>query len=1123
MKKRFFAFVIAALGIVLSTSFGSLPRGKAPDLSPEQANNRTSESYKIAFTPLDGFFEFENSDHAHYSTGDAIDTSVDPIRGFGPSLAERLQTYANVSFSYVYCETFDSIKTLVLGDSSKGTEGDPALIRMPGTTTDKASSVYSYTNVPLFTTYYAIMALQNSKDIYYQDFETIVKKKVGIIASAYQDEEVKSYLADMYANYANGDASNLIATYSSFEEMKSDLVSGKIDCLISNDMDLSDDTKILARFRPIEAYASMKKSVPNGEGGTIENPYFKSFDKTLSAFGMDEPSALGNLYEDFFSNRTISSFTREEVNYVAESNSTGPIIVGEMIRSPLAYLDGDKISGLFPAILDEAVSSSGLNVTHEALANGVRGVDWLQSDSPKKRRIVNGMMYSEISSPSATLTSTNDCLTTSIVVVARNDIGTFDPKNITSIAIHSGYINGAEILAKTYPNATIDGSYATPRDSFLAVQDGKAQITVQNIYVAQEILLNPRFGKLVILPAYSIKQTVRFAMAPDEDSLLVSILNKGIAAISSTRMDEIITQYSIGKNVSISASDYMYAYKNEIIIFTVLSLSPITILVALIIIVSHSRRKLNEKNIQLSEAYQEAQAAAEAKGSFLARMSHEIRTPMNAMMGLTEMALDHTDDPAQVRDDLQKAVISGETLLGVVNNVLDMSSIERGKIKIDHSPFDFKALISNLTGVFLSECENKNIDFEVDFLTALPETLVGDSLRLNQILMNLLSNAVKFTDKGKVSLNIGENLSRGNEVFIEFAVKDTGIGMSEEMKARLFKPFEQETAKTAQIHGGSGLGLSIVQNIVGLLRGKIKAESTLGEGSIFTVTLPFEMDPKAPLEQKSTDLANLRVLLVEVEREIAYAEGILQRIGVKYIVASSGGEALKIFRSSNKKEGPFDVVISGSQLSDMRGSDFTKTIRKEYGTKPLIIVIAGYDDGKSREEAMKAGATEFVAKPIFQSTLFDALMSLAEPYVKAEEKPNPKWDFSSKRILLAEDNEINRLVAVSFLKKAGFALVDTAGEGVEALKKFEESELGYYSIVALDIQMPKMNGYDVAKKIRSLARGDAKSVPLVAMTANAFDEDVSESLQAGMNGHISKPIEFDKMCEALWRALAEGK
>lgn len=1123
MKKRLFAFVIAALSIVLSPFFGSSSKEKALEVAPARAVSRTSESYKIAFTPLDGFFEFKNSTHSDYSTGDAIDTTVDPVTGFGPALAERLKTYANVSFSYVYCETFDSIKPLVIGDSAKGTEGDPTLIRMPGTTTDRVSSVYSYTNVPLFTTYYAIMALQENRDIFYQDFATIVTKKVGIMASAYQDTEVESYLTEMYANYGNGDSSNLITTYSSFEDMKSDLVSGKLDCLISNDMDLSNDTKILARFRPIEAYASMKKSVSDGAGGTIDNPYFTSFDKILSSFGMDEPSVLGNLYEDYFSDRTFSSFTREEMEYVADTNASGPLIVGEMMRSPLAYLEDDKITGLFPAILDEAVSFSGLKVTHEVIPNGVRAVKWFQSDTAKKRRIVNGMMYSDITSPSATLTSTSDCLTTSIVVVARNDIGTFDPEKITSIAIHSGYIDGAKILAKTYPNATIDGSYATPRDSFLAVQDGKAQITVQNIYVAQEMLLNPRFGKLVILPTYSIKQTVRFSMAPNEDSLLVSILNKGIAAISSTRMDEIVTQYSTGKNVSISASDYMYAYKNEIIVYSVLGVLLITILVALIIIVSHSRRRLSEKNIQLSEAYQEAQAAAEAKGTFLARMSHEIRTPMNAMMGLAEMALDHADDPVQVKDDLQKVVISGDALLGVVNNVLDMSSIERGKIKIDHSSFDFKALISNLTNVFVGECEGKNIDFEVDFLTAVPETLVGDSLRLNQILMNLLSNAVKFTEKGKVCLTIGENLSRNNEVFIEFAVKDTGIGMSEEMKARLFKPFEQETAKTAQIHGGSGLGLSIVQNLVGLLRGKIKVESTLGEGSTFTVTLPFEIDPKAEADKNSTNLTNLRVLLAESKRETSYAEGILQRIGVKYKIASSGDEALTIFQSSVEKEDLFDVVISGSKLDDMSGADLVKTIRKEYGSKPLIIVIAGYDDGKSRGEAVKAGANKFIAKPIFQSTLFDTLMSLAGPYVNGEGKPDPKWDFSSKRILLGEDNEINRLVAVSFLKKAGFGTIDAAIDGDDALKKFEESEIGYYSIVALDIQMPKLNGYDVAKKIRALPRGDAQSVPLVAMTANAFGEDVSESLQAGMNGHISKPIEFDKMCETLWKALKEGK
>ncbi|MFR5881396.1 MAG: hybrid sensor histidine kinase/response regulator, partial [Cloacibacillus evryensis] len=380
------------------------------------------------------------------------------------------------------------------------------------------------------------------------------------------------------------------------------------------------------------------------------------------------------------------------------------------------------------------------------------------------------------------------------------------------------------------------------------------------------------------------------------------------------------------------------------------------------------------KNVQLAEAYEQARVASNAKSDFLARMSHEIRTPMNAIIGLTTLAADHADDPREVREDLNKVAISSRVLLSIINDILDMSAIESGKLKIAHAPFDFKQLISSLTTVYYAQCKAKGIGFQTKLSGSVDEWLVGDQLRVNQILMNLLSNAVKFTDSGEVRLSVeqwGER--RQGKTFLRFTVSDSGCGMDRGMIERLGRPFEQESADTARRHGGSGLGISIVKNLVGMTGGALDVKSVKGEGTTFTVSLPFDScnkNEKLPY----MDFKKLRVLAVDDEKDaLCYVSAVLERIGARHTSVSTGEEAMEAMAAADSENDPYNVCIVDWKMPGMNGIEVTKRIRARYDRKTVVIIASAYDHSEVDEPAREAGADRFVTKPLFQSTLFDLL------------------------------------------------------------------------------------------------------------------------------------------------------
>ncbi|NCB99230.1 MAG: response regulator [Clostridia bacterium] len=537
-------------------------------------------------------------------------------------------------------------------------------------------------------------------------------------------------------------------------------------------------------------------------------------------------------------------------------------------------------------------------------------------------------------------------------------------------------------------------------------------------------------------------------------------------------------------------------------------------------------RDVSEDADILKEALKQAESASRAKGDFMSRMSHEIRTPLNAIIGYLDIARDEQKDIEKVDHCLDQSKVAARHLLSIINDILDISSIESGRMKIEHAEFDLTQMVNSLTTIFYAQAKKKNVRFEVNIQDLTEEWLYGDSMRVNQILLNLLSNAVKFTpENGLVQLDIKQVGIHEDKVHMSFRVSDTGIGMSKEYLNRMFTPFEQENASTARNYGGTGLGLSISRNLVKLMGGNIHVESEQGKGTIFTVMLAFDQcTQKNGLTLATGSFSNLRALIVDDEDSACeYTHKLLERCGIKSDVVTSGKKAIRRVKNRMDSEYPYDFCIIDWNMEGMDGLETAKRIREICGKDIPIIIATAYDYSSIVDEAKDAGVNKIISKPLFQSSLFDMLVNTFGKYepAKKEEEKREKVDFKGMHVILAEDNEMNMEIAVDILSKAGMNIIK-ARDGKEALDAFIASEPGTYKAILMDIQMPVMDGYEATKAIRNSQHPQADTIPIIAMTANAFTSDVTAALAAGMNDHIAKPISYEHLFDALAR-LTNGK
>ena len=531
--------------------------------------------------------------------------------------------------------------------------------------------------------------------------------------------------------------------------------------------------------------------------------------------------------------------------------------------------------------------------------------------------------------------------------------------------------------------------------------------------------------------------------------------------------------------------------------------------------------QLEEQNRKLEIALQHEGAANRAKREFLFNMSHDIRTPMNAIIGFTSLAATHIDNREQVLDYLKKISTSSQHLLSLINDVLDMSRIESGKVKIEEKAVHLPDLVHDVRSIIQPNVAAKRLSLFIDTMDIEDEDIITDPLRLNQILLNILSNAIKFTPTGgMISIRIAQkNGAPKGCVCYEFRIKDNGIGMSEEFQKHIFEEFSREESSTVSGIQGTGLGMSITKNIVDLMGGTIALTSEPGKGSEFIVTLCFTRSGQKAEPKQLPQLEGLRALVADDDTNTCLnVSTMLSKIGMRPEWTISGKEAVIRTKYAVEQGDEFSVYIIDWLIPDMNGIEIVRQIRKVIGNRCPIIILTAYDWADIEDEARAAGVTAFCEKPLFLSELRRVL---AEPF-RAEPASEPAQptaaDLKGKKLLLVEDNELNREIALEILKEAGF-VVDTAEDGAVAVRKIKQAAPGQYDLILMDIQMPNLDGYEATRQIRALPDAEKASIPIFAMTANAFEEDRQNALAAGMNGHIAKPLDVPHLLRVLADAL----
>ncbi len=552
---------------------------------------------------------------------------------------------------------------------------------------------------------------------------------------------------------------------------------------------------------------------------------------------------------------------------------------------------------------------------------------------------------------------------------------------------------------------------------------------------------------------------------------------------------------------------------------TLASLAGSVIMVLILLVIFLAYSKLTQKQMkELHHARETAEHANHAKSEFLSNMSHDIRTPMNAIVGMTAIAAANLENTGQVKDCLKKISMSSKHLLGLINDVLDMSKIESGKMTLNISMISLRETMDSIVNIVQPQVKSKNQTFDIFIQNVISENVYCDGVRLNQVLINILGNAVKFTpEEGEIHVTFFQEDSPKGDNFVRthFLIKDNGIGMSTEFRQKIFASFEREDSTRVQKTEGTGLGMAITKYIVDKMEGSIDVTSALNQGSEFHVTLDLE---KVPENEADMRLPNWQMLVVD-DNELFGQSAVdtLAEIGVSAEWASDGPSAIELVKERHVQKNDYDVVLLDWKMPGMNGIEVAREIRNHVGDDIPVLLISAYDWSDFREEAQEAGVTGFISKPLFKSTLFYGLRKFAEGEHEEEKQEEEQQDYTGKRILIAEDNELNWEIANELLSAHGFD-VRWAENGQLCVDSFCQSEPGYYDLILMDLRMPVMNGYEATKMIRATDRVD-KDIPIIAMTADAFSEDIQRCIDAGMNAHVAKPIDMRELLHILQKHM----
>ena len=1020
-------------------------------------------------------------------------------KGYGYELLETLSGYTGWQFEYVTCDWSDCFEKLENGEID--------IMGGISYTEDRAEEML-FSDEPMGEEKYYLYADLSRTDLSTSDYKTLNGKKIGVLMGAESEVmltewEEKYGLKTQHVNISNN------------EDVKQKLANHEIDCFVSLEESFWAERGISTITRVGESgiYYAINKNRPDIK---------EELDDAMRALDEAVPFYTADLYKRYFSMDYTPILTGEEKAWLRKH---GAIRMG-FLASDSGVSTFDPATGEFTGVITDYIQFAADCLGNQELEFQLVGYDSKEAELDALKSGEIDMIFHCDQNPNLAeeyhFACTNTTWTSNLMAVTNKQH--FNENNVNRIAVPQNKLSLKKYLAFYYPQWEIVDC-DTQEDAARLVKDGQADCFVTGISSEN------KYSKKYSFYSVPLVNPVRscFAVNSGNRSLL-SILNKTIKAMPVNMLAGALAMYKSSAR-KVTLSDFIK--DNFFKVMLISSIAVAVVLLTILMLLQKARKAeaaarkaasdTQELNAKLQVAVEKAESANRAKSTFLSNMSHDIRTPMNAIIGFTTLALSNIDDTDRVKDYLAKTLASSNHLLSLINDVLDMSRIESGKIHLEEVEVNLSDVLHDLKTIVSGQIYAKQLELYMDAIDVTDEDVYCDKTRLNQILLNLLSNAIKFTPAGgTVSVRVRQLAGkvRGCGQY-EFRIKDNGIGMSQEFAQKIFEPFERERTSTVSRIQGTGLGMAITKNIVDMMGGTIEVQTAQGKGTEFTVCVPMRAQTEQRPVEKITELEGLKALVVDDDFNTCDSvTKMLVKVGMRAEWTLSGKEAVLRARQSIEMSDVYHAYIIDWRLPDMNGIEVTRQIRSLHDDTPIIILTA-YDWSDIEVEAKAAGVTAFCAKPMFMSDLRETLMSaLGQKPADAVQGllPEKNADFKGKYILLVEDNELNREIAQEILREYGF-LVDSAENGAVAVEKVSTAAPGSYDLVLMDVQMPIMDGYTATRKIRALDDPARAKLPILAMTANAFDEDRRNALESGMNGFLSKPIVIDDLVQELRKIL----
>ena len=1020
-------------------------------------------------------------------------------KGYGYELLETLSGYTGWQFEYVTCDWSDCFEKLKNGEID--------IIGGISYTEDRTQEML-FSDEPMGVEKYYLYADLSRADISASDFKTLNGKKIGVLMGT----EPEVMLAEWEEKYG---LKTEHVNISNNEDVKQKLANHEIDCFVSLEESFWAERGISTITRVGESgiYYAINKNRPDIK---------EELDDAMRALDEAVPFYTADLYKRYFSMDYTPILTGEEKAWLRKH---GAIRMG-FLASDSGVSTFDPATGEFTGVITDYIQFAADCLGNQELEFQLVGYDSKEAELDALKSGEIDMIFHCDQNPNLAeeyhFACTNTTWTSNLMAVTNKQH--FNENNVNRIAVPQNKLSLKKYLAFYYPQWEIVDC-DTQEDAARLVKDGQADCFVTGISSEN------KYSKKYSFYSVPLVNPVRscFAVNSGNRSLL-SILNKTIKAMPVNMLAGALAMYKSSAR-KVTLSDFIK--DNFFKVMLISSIAVAVVLLTILMLLQKARKAeaaarkaasdTQELNAKLQVAVEKAESANRAKSTFLSNMSHDIRTPMNAIIGFTTLALSNIDDTDRVKDYLGKTLASSNHLLSLINDVLDMSRIESGKIHLEEVEVNLSDVLHDLKTIVSGQIYAKQLELYMDAMDVTDEDVYCDKTRLNQILLNLLSNAIKFTPAGgTVSVRVRQLAGKVHGCGqYEFRIKDNGIGMSQEFAQKIFEPFERERTSTVSGIQGTGLGMAITKNIVDMMGGTIEVQTAQGKGTEFTVCVPMRAQTEQRPVEKITELEGLKALVVDDDFNTCDSvTKMLVKVGMRAEWTLSGKEAVLRARQSIEMSDVYHAYIIDWRLPDMNGIEVTRQIRSLHDDTPIIILTA-YDWSDIEVEAKAAGVTAFCAKPMFMSDLRETLMSaLGQKPADAVQGllPEKNADFKGKHILLVEDNELNREIAQEILREYGF-LVDSAENGAVAVEKVSTAAPGSYDLVLMDVQMPIMDGYTATRKIRALDDPARAKLPILAMTANAFDEDRRNALESGMNGFLSKPIVIDDLVQELRKIL----